>query len=254
MTASIVLILVAILTLGLYVSHKIRRVHFKTFEILSHQQMQSDNLFRQIQSLFTLENRLQLSVALPPLRGWSASPDFLILLMTYALERKPCVIVECGSGASTIVLARCSQISGCGHVYSLEHDAVFAEKTRSRLITAGLADWATVLDAPLVTYNLAGGVWPWYSLEGVPDRSVDLLVVDGPPMPLGKMIRYPAGPLLLPKLNGTGAVFLDDMKRADEQEILERWMSECGNFVIEEFETEKGCVALYPEAPCSKEC
>jgi hypothetical protein len=247
-TASIVLILVAILALGIYVCHKIRRVHSKTFEILSHMQIQSDNLFQQIQSLVTLQNRLQLSAALPPLRGWNASPDFLMILMNYALEKKPRVIVECGSGASTIVLARCSQISGCGHVYSLEHDAVFAEKTRSRLITAGLADWVTVLNAPLTPHAITGDIWPWYSLEGVPD-CIDLLVVDGPPMPLGEMIRYPAGPLLLHRLNETGAVFLDDTKRADEKAILERWISERGNFMIEEFETEKGCVALHAAAP-----
>ena len=203
-----------------------------------------------MQSLIVLENRLQLGAALPPLRGWAAAPDFLVILINHALERKPHIIVECGSGASTIVLARCSQICGCGHVYCLEHDAAFAEKIRNRLNMAGLEDWATVLDAPLIQYTIGEDIWSWYSLEWLPNCKIDLLVVDGPPMPLGRMIRYPAGPLLLPELSERGAVFLDDMNRPDEKAVLKRWIAECHNFTVEELEGEKGCVALYAEAPC----
>jgi hypothetical protein len=243
-TASAISVLLGILMLNVYLSHKIRRVHLQTFEIIQNAKTNSDNLILQMQHLLTLDDRLSITYALPPLRGWQSSPDFLVILMNHALKTRPHVTVECGSGASTIILARCSQICGDGHVYSLEHDIAFAKKTRDRLSMAGLTNWATVVHAPLIDYLIGGRIWQWYSLGDLPDLSIDLLVVDGPPMPLGKMIRYPAGPLLLPKLSEAGTVFLDDTHRPGEKAIIELWTAEHSNFISEEFQTEKGCVAL----------
>ena len=53
-----------------------------------------------------------------------------------------------------------------------------------------------------------------------------MLVIDGPPQAAGTQARYPAGPLLFPRLAPGAAVYLDDAARSDEQAILRRWRSE----------------------------
>lgn len=242
------LMLIPLTFLVLYLCHKIRRVHLKTYEILTHIDLRLDNAYRQLQSLLAIENTLHLARFLPALRGWAASPDFLLVVMNYALDRKPQVVVECGSGASTLILARCAQMNACGKVYSLEHELPIADKTRKMLKRACLDDWATVIHAPLTDHEIDGEVWRWYSLPDMPRCKIDLLLVDGPPMPVGPMIRYPAGPLLLPRLSEGGTVFLDDTNRHDEQAMLKRWISEYENLSIEDFDCEKGCIALHRAA------
>ena len=169
-----------------------------------------------------------------PVGGWAASADFLLVLAKHALEQKPKVIVECGSGTSTLVLALSVQRNGCGHVYSLEHDCEYADKTRERLAQAHLDGFATVIDAPLED--------GWYKQSAVPSIEIDMLVIDGPPQLAQGLARYPAGPMLLTKLKGVA--FLDDAARPPERECVARWTKEFKPKQVIEFDCEKGCVAL----------
>lgn len=150
----VLLLLLALLALVALVLHKTRRVHLATYALLedvAHTRRESAALFGQIQALLALERKLGLSEALPPMRGWAGSPDFLLVVANQVLTRKPQTVMECSSGVSTLVVARCLQMNGNGHVYSLEHDSDYAGKTRKLLDQYGLTDWATVLDAPLQT-------------------------------------------------------------------------------------------------------
>jgi predicted O-methyltransferase YrrM len=98
-------------------------------------------------------------------------------------------IVECGSGFSTLVLARLLHTRG-GRLVSLEHDQAWATRVRSSLAAAGLAEIAQVALAPLDPHPRDG--LPWYA------RCIDLLLVDGPPAfePEIELSRYPALPAL----------------------------------------------------------
>jgi len=107
-----------------------------------------------------------------------------------------------------------------------------------------LSDWATVIDAPLVEHRIGAETWKWYSLDGFPHVGIDMLVVDGPPEPFGKMIRYPAGPMLFPKLMPRGAILIDDAARTSEMEIVERWRWENPRLVVKTYDCEKGCLGL----------
>jgi predicted O-methyltransferase YrrM len=154
------------------------------------------------------------------------------------------VILECGSGVSTIVLARCCELNKAGHVYSLEHLPGYAETTRSELIRQELGHRADVLEAPLVPHELGGATWSWYSLEKLPDVEVDMLVVDGPPRDTGPLARYPAGPLLLPRLRAGAVAFLDDGHEDHVQGALARWARETAGLSTEMVDCEKGCVIV----------
>src|SRR4029453_6873879 len=68
--------------------------------------------FRQLEALVGLHAILRPDRDLPETRGWSASPDFLLGLVAHAMATRPRVIVECGSGVSTVLLARCLSLNG----------------------------------------------------------------------------------------------------------------------------------------------
>jgi predicted O-methyltransferase YrrM len=234
----------AVLIALAYIAHKVRRVHLMTYRLSDEISSGAAMLYRQMEALQALYAELDLRRALPPTRGWSASPDFLLLIASHTRAARPRMVLECGSGTSTIVLARALQLNGVGHVHSLEHDPTFAARTREHLHRSGLTEWATVIDAPLRPYRSEGKEYSWYEFESIPDGPIDLLVVDGPPMPIGPEARYPAGPVLFPRLNPGAVVFLDDADRKDEKRIVERWLKEFLNLERAEYQCEKGCVSL----------
>lgn len=247
-----ILFLLTIILFGLclLILHKVRRIHLMQYTLQQQLEQKlpehSHHTYQQIQAFIDLNRLLQLPWPLPPLRGWAASPDFLLLLAEHVFQKKPERIVECSSGASTVVLAQCAKLNGYGHVLSLEHDAHYAEKTRQQLIKQGLEDWATVIDAPLINYELNGQNYQWYKLNAqIENTCIDMLVVDGPPASLNHCARYPAGPLLLPLLNKEGVVFLDDADRPDEQEVVERWISEFTKLNSFWYDCEKGGISLF---------
>lgn len=241
----LLLIAATSLAVVVYVFWKVRAVHMATYEMrerLADMQQEVAAIFPQTQSLLALERLLGLPQALPPTRGWVGSPDFLLAVARQALRQRPARVVECSSGVSTLVLARCMQLNGQGHVFSLEHEAVFAEKTRVMLVEYGLEAFATVVHAPLVR----DGDHPWYDVSALPGAAqpAELLVVDGPPASLGPLARYPALPRLEPALAEHCVLMLDDASRPDEQEIVARWLREYPQFRSEYLPFEKGLAIL----------
>jgi hypothetical protein len=258
---TVIAVLTLALVLGLtLVLHKIIRMHKKLFrveeEICSvRASLRADrterverelaNLYAQFQAYHDLVRLLSPAAPFPRLRGWAASPDFLLIISQHALIHKPAVILECSSGASTVALAQCCQLNGGGHVYSLEHAPVFAIKTRELLAAHGLSGWATAVDAPLQAYpDLENR--PWYSLVELPDAASEcgMLVIDGPPESTAELARYPALPLLVDRLAARCTVFLDDYHRDHEQRAVRRWLDEIPGFALEPLDAEKGCARL----------
>ena len=148
--------------------------------------------FRQLEALQNLHAVLPTSNVLPATRGWAASPDLLMVLVDLMITERPSLVVECGSGASTLWLALAMRRFGIdGRVIALDHDPVFAGKTRDFLAMHDVCDLAEVRDAPLESYSLGGETYPWYARkawEGL--TGIGLLFVDGPPAE-----HRPRGPL-----------------------------------------------------------
>jgi len=229
-----------------YLLHKVREVHLSTYKMLedlSVSRREVESLFPQIQALLALERKLALNMALPPLRGWAGSPDFLLEVADNVTSRKPNVVMECSSGVSTLVIARCLQLNGRGHLYSLEHNPQYAGITRENLRRFGLVEWATVIDAPL---EREGSQPPWYARKAIPDtiQEVEMLVVDGPPSPIARHIRYPAIPRLIERFASNAIVMLDDADRADEREAVDRWLNEYPGLTCTRLNCEKGLAVV----------
>lgn len=226
---------------------KTRKVHIASFELVKRARdidKETRQTYHQIQAYIDLKAMLQFSQPLPRLRGWAASPDFLLEIAKYALKEKPERIVECSSGASTLVLARCAQLSEKGHVYSLEHDEKFAEITRANLQELGLEGFATVISAPLEPAELD---FPhdWYAAAAYENLSeIEMLVVDGPPANQNPLARYPALPKLISRMANNAVVFIDDADRPGEREIIRRWVGEGEIEPVQDVALEKGFVRL----------
>lgn len=243
------LFIVFLLLLCAYTLHKVRLVHILLHEVRDHALHEPAGLYRQLEALQGLYAELSLGKSLPGTRGWAASPDFLLELARHAQAARPQVVVECSSGTSTLVLARCMQLNGSGMVYSLEHDPDYARHTRRELERHGLTAWARVLDAPLQPQQFGQDTWPWYALDGLraalpPGQSIAMLAIDGPPQATRKLARYPAGPALFPLLAPGAAVFLDDARRPDEEQILALWRTEFPQLAHSARPCEKGCAVL----------
>ncbi|MBF0471828.1 MAG: hypothetical protein HQL48_10690, partial [Gammaproteobacteria bacterium] len=60
--------------------------------------------------------RLGLTKRLPFTPNWTASADFIELIVARLLEQKPEHILECSSGLTTLIIARCCQLNGRGNL------------------------------------------------------------------------------------------------------------------------------------------
>jgi len=202
--------------------------------------------FRQLEALQNLNAVLPVSDVLPATRGWAASPDLLMVLVDLVITERPSLVVECGSGASTLWLALAMRRFGIdGRIIALDHDPVFGAKTRDFLARHGVGDLAEVRDAALESFTLDGGTYLWYARRAWEDLAgIDLLFVDGPPAATGHQARYPALPLLSESLSPGAIAVLDDLVVPDMQNVLQLWLDAYPDFSSEILPLEKQAAVL----------
>jgi predicted O-methyltransferase YrrM len=155
------------------------------------------------------------------------SPAGLATVATEISLAERRLVVELGSGVSTVVLSRLERELG-GSVIAVEHSPEWAAWVRRALERDGLEDVATVIEAPLRPHPLSLDGAPWYDqdeLGALPRDGVELLLVDGPPGYGAGMSRsrHPALPTLEGRLADGALVVLDDAERQGEREILDAW-------------------------------
>jgi len=162
--------------------------------------------------------------------SWALTPDAAVILAREVAIRRPNIIVELGSGVSTLVVGKLLQQMGCGHLFSLDHDANWAEETRRHISANGLQDYVDVLDAPLTRQQFDGKDFDWYQ---IPDQlrhieKIDMLTVDGPPQTTDSTVlaRYPALPALANRLSEQAIIYIDDAKRVTEQAMVQKWLQQ----------------------------
>lgn len=206
-----------------------------------------NRLYAQLESLSWLQRRLAIKGHLSPLRGWATSPDVLLRLHAHIMATKPRMVVELGSGASTLVIADALRQNGVGKLISFEHIDHYGSQTLGTLQAECLEDWVDLRIGDLERWegehlNSEDAEKPsfWYPvmlLEGV--ENVDLLWVDGPPGATCLFSRYPALPALADKLSSNAEVWIDDTIRQEEKDICEHWAKNYG-FELEYYPLEKG--------------
>jgi predicted O-methyltransferase YrrM len=209
-----------------------------------HVSTESKRLFRQVEALHALYADVAPKTAFPPSRGIAASPDLLVYLHQTVRRRQPELILECGSGLSTLVMAHALRSNGTGRVVALEHSEKYRDLTMEWARDQEVEQWLDVRLAPLVPVTLEGEEWPWYSTEVLPDGEIDLLFVDGPPGETTLNARFPAFPILVGRLSSEAMVILDDSSRVEEAKIAERWAAMFPDWVMTRLPHEKGTVVF----------
>ena len=147
--------------------------------------------------------------------GWALPAATAAELDARLSTLRPRLIVEAGSGASTLLLAAYAKAAGA-RVVSLEHHPTYHQATRDILARHGLAGYVDLRLAPLTPRP--GG--PWYDTS-LPE-GIDLAVIDGPPERDGG--RAATLPTLLPHMRADGwEIWMDDAARPGESAALRAW-------------------------------
>jgi hypothetical protein len=167
-----------------------------------------------------------------PWNAFAMRPAGLAAVLNDIVANGRTHVVECGSGVSTLYIARLLSERG-GRLQTIEDDRRWGELLAGELASEGLHQHATVTIAPLEPTAIGwdGEDARWYStsiLERAVTEPIDLLLVDGPSAYTRRTrhARYPALPYFHPLLEPDSTIFLDDVARRGEREVLGRWEQE----------------------------
>lgn len=202
-----------------------------------------------LEAYLQLQRLVELPGPMPRAGTWAASEDLLLWLVGQVLSTKPHLIVDLGSGQSSVWMAAAiRQTGGPGRVVAIDHDPVYAQQTRRLAERQGVSRWLDVRDAPLVSVTIDNRTSDWYEPAVFEDLlGIDLLCIDGPPGSGATQARWPALPILRDRLSPGAVVILDDLIRRDEQEIVAEWSQRFPSMTVETLGFEKGAaICAFP--------
>ena len=195
--------------------------------------------YRQIEAYIQLNSLLQFESVVPPTRSWAASPDLLLVVSETIKSIKPSLVVELGSGVSTLVAAK----SGARKIVSIDNSEIFGEKTR-QLLKAHNVQGVEIRIAQLVPDK--DGL-DWYDLSVLADlEKIDLLIIDGPPGSKNPDARYPALREFKDKLSINATIIIDDVKRDGERKLAEDFARSLPDHELVILDHEKGTAVISP--------
>lgn len=193
--------------------------------------------YQLLESLTQLFHILDFKEIIPATRGYATSPDFLLELSRIVRQSNPKMIVELGSGLSTLVIGK--QISSQTTFLSIDHSVEYAKQTRE-LLNKHKVENARVLLAPLDLKT------NWYQLDDLGNiTGIELLVIDGPPQSVAPDARHPAT-YFLPKLAPNAIVVIDDANRDSERRLAEIFVERMPNHSLIFLKHEKGTAIISP--------
>ncbi len=165
------------------------------------------------------------------LGDWSLDVATLNHLEEELKARRPELVLEFGSGYSTVCLAQyMSDLHARTNgplVISIEQKESFADATRELLSKFGLLETSAVITAPVEKQIIEGVPTVCYGLHrSLLDRAFSgrrpgFCLVDGPISGLGS--RYGTLPLVKDFFEDGTQFYMDDALRDSEMEIAERW-------------------------------
>jgi predicted O-methyltransferase YrrM len=204
---------------------------------------------QQVEALIQLHAKVRPRAPMPPSGLTALNPTALLELWHIVEQTKPGLVLELGSGTSTVWLGYALAQHG-GRLVSIEHGQAYAEITRGHVRRHGLGEHVEVRDAPLVDLTLDDRKFMWYDDKAFTDLDgIELLFVDGPPGVTNPYARLPALPVLEQRLAPQAIIILDDARRADEQEIIANWQKSAPAVVREPVVYGRMAVLTYTRLP-----
>lgn len=199
---------------------------------------------------------IDLSWIQPPPResDWRLAPGALRLTMALAQTLRARHVIEFGAGLSTRALGRALAAgSGRAAISSIDHDPEYGALAR-RAYEAAPAPRVTVRFqiAPVVMRECGGELLPVYAINPAriaARRAADLILIDGPPEPLGGRQGTLCQAMAFAR-PGT-IVLLDDAGRSHERRVLAAWEQDFGDAieVLQRSDSPKGMAALLVRQP-----
>ena len=181
--------------------------------------------YNQLSQLFKEESFI-------PFSAWAISPSTILHVLNDILINKKKTIIEFGAGASTFYIAKLLKtLKMEAAFYSVESDGDWVEELQRQLAVYNLQDFVKIVHAPLSEINKEFAYKKqkaWYDIEILKKKlenvsEFDLVLVDGPVGASSAFARYSAVPYLKLKLAEKASIYLDDVNRKHEQEIIEKW-------------------------------
>lgn len=201
-----------------------------------------------LSSLISILPEMNIKGVVPPFphQGFSITGEEAAFLFHLIRRQRPKLIMELGSGSSTVLFAAALRANGGGRIISVEHDSEHVERTRTMLRHADLLDRVELVLAPLVDVTLNGRTFQWYDLGAklaTLAEKIDFLFVDGPPGKVQTLSRFPALPMLASHLSLRALVMVDDGAREDEIRMVEMWRE------LDGMSFEREALDFLPHAP-----
>jgi len=203
------------------------------------------NTTKQIGAFLSLQNYFSTG-ELPSINverhNFPVSHDFAFYMVTLLNRNDYDLVVEFGSGISSVIIARTLTNIAVRRdnrtavkFVSFEHLEHYYQQTRDQLAQFNLQKKVQLYYTPLRDWQAPdGNMQPYYACQSVLaelakkycNRDARILaIVDGPPQSTGTHARYPAGPLMLENFaDATIDLLLDDYRREDEKEIVQMWL------------------------------
>ena len=173
--------------------------------------------------------RLELPAdALPNLGSWKADTRFLHRIVDRIFEARPRLVVEFGTGASSLVIAKALKMAGGGRLISFDQHKDFVAATRQWLGEHGL-------EADLRAVPLVEPPEPWRGLwyeHGMLPDGIDLMIIDGPCWTIHPFVRG-AAESAFDRIAPGGMILLDDGARPGERVVRRRWAKRWPGFDFE---------------------
>lgn len=167
---------------------------------------------------------------------WSLDPRSLAFLTCLVGTLRPRSVLEFGSGASTIELgaalgAASTSEAAVPQMVAIESDPAHLSRTATMLRERGLEGTVELSPAHLVARRQNGRYVPHYLVPSIDGRRdplraawADLVLVDGPPLPLGG--REGALHQALVAARHGAVILLDDSRRDSERDLLVRVLTQ----------------------------
>lgn len=200
-----------------------------------------NNATRQLEAFLDIQSFFKTGEHLPMMHGWPVSPDFACYLIKLLEENDYDLILEFGSGTSTILVAKAlaklkrqHQGKTAATQVAFEHLEKYHAQTLADLEKGGLDQSVHLILAPLKPYLVPNGnTHSYYTCHdklaelaaSLPTAQIKILmIVDGPPACTGRHARYPCLPAVLEYFKGGRIdLLLDDYNRNDEKEVGAFW-------------------------------
>jgi hypothetical protein len=225
------------------------------------------NATKQLEAYVNLQGYLSKAAVVPEVHGWPVSPDLALLLIQMLEATDYDLVIEFGSGSSTLVMAAALARTAARREgrpramqIAFEHLERYYTETARILSAAGYLEAVELLLAPLTAYAApTGSAFQYYSCRdalsavaetiGPPSKLKIFVLVDGPPAATGPMARYPAIGHILDRFSGAEIdLILDDYNREDERQVVAQWKADLAalgiKFTLQEKRLEKGACLL----------